>query len=265
MFFCLFVDQNGMLAQKLSHMGPPPAILTQHQHQQNHHHLSINPASPISGMNFELTWLKTGTFFALFHTLVCTVGCIAMNMEEWERASVAFESVIKHSPMNLTAYYLLAASLHQQQQFVQAIEVYHRLLGLLQSTYGNNPDFTMLKGEIWSSIGHCALLLDDLPRSFSAFQQSLQLMGSPKDPSIWFAIGLLYDRYGAEELAREAFLITLRFEQNSRKPDAPPTNREREIYYRLGLIYKSLKKWNLAHEVFPFWSFCMIYYMCVFV
>lgn len=172
-----------------------------------------------------------------------------MGMEDWDRAVVAFESVIKHAPTNLTAYYLLAAALHQQQQFVQAMEVYHRLLGLIQTAYGNNPDLASLKGEIWSSIGHCALLLDDLARSFSAFQQALQLMGSPKDPSIWFAIGLLYDRYGAEELAREAFLITLRYERNNRAPDAPPSAREREIYFRLGLIYKSLKKWELAYEV----------------
>jgi general transcriptional corepressor CYC8 len=169
-------------------------------------------------------------------------------MEDYDRAVICFESVLKNNPSSLQAHYFLGASLHQQQQFIQAMEVYHRLLSMISGV--NSPEMNILKGEVWASIGHCALLLDDLARSFSAFQQALQILGSPKDPSIWFAIGLLYDRYGADELAREAFLITLRFEHELKKTNSNvPSDRERELYYRLGLIYKNMKNWSLAHEV----------------
>lgn len=175
-----------------------------------------------------------------------------MRMEDWEKAVVCFEAAIKQNHLSISGYYCLAASLHQQHQLVQAIEVYHRLLALLQNSAAANNEQTKLRGEVWASIGHCALLLDDLAKAFSAFQQALQILGSPKDASIWFAIGLLYDRYGADELAREAFLITLKYEQDQQKQGEPISMRQREVYFRLGCIYMNLKRWDLSRECFLF-------------
>jgi len=175
------------------------------------------------------------------------LGNLAAGTEDWDKAVQAFEAAAKHSPGSVPALYGLGAALHRQQQYVQAMEVYQRVLGLI----GGDASSNGLKSEVWASIGHCALLLDDLARAFSAFQQALQILGgAPRDPAIWFAIGLLYDRYGADELAREAFLITLRHEQAARPVEGLPSLREREIYYRLGLIYMNLKKWNLSRECF---------------
>jgi tetratricopeptide (TPR) repeat protein len=177
---------------------------------------------------------------------------LAMRMEDWDKAVACFEAALKQNPLSVSGCYCLAASLHQQLQLVQAIDVYHRLLALLQNSPASNSDQNRLRGEVWASVGHCALLLDDLAKGFSAFQQALQILGSPKDAAIWFAIGLLYDRYGADELAREAFLITLKYEQENQRPGEPISMRQREIYYRLGLIYMNLKRWELSRECFLF-------------
>lgn len=178
------------------------------------------------------------------------LGQVALEMEDFEKASLCFESALKQNNSSIAALYGLASSLQRHQQFVQAMEVYQRLFRLLQSLNSSNE----LKGEVWASIGHCALLLDDLARAFSAFQQALHYLGSPKDASIWFSIGILYDRYGADDLAREAYLITLQHEKALRSSPGVPTMREREIYFRIGLIYMNLKNWNCSQECLEYAS-----------
>ncbi len=231
------------------------------QQQQIHHHqqqqISAAKLYQQSALNSstEQLFLKIGIINAiLILNNICGLGNLALAMEDWDKAIIAFESAIKNNPSSIQGYYFLGSALHQQKQYIQAMEVYHRLLSLLQNI---NPamvkiDLNGIKGEVWASIGHCALLLDDLARAFSSFQQALQISGSPRNSTLWFSIGLLYDRYGADELAREAFLITLRYEREGAAPDRPPTAREREVYYRLGQIYKNLKKWDMALECLEF-------------
>lgn len=84
-------------------------------------------------------------------------------------------------------------------------------------------------GEVWGSLGHCYLMMDDLQKAYTAYQQALYRLPNPKvgrvvlrlrhtltphpqDPKLWYGIGILYDRYGSLEHAEEAFSSVLRME-----------------------------------------------------
>jgi len=71
-------------------------------------------------------------------------------------------------------------------------------------------------GEVWSALGHCYLMQDDLQKAYSAYQQALYLLPNPKeDPKLWYGIGILYDRYGSLDHAEEAFASVLRMDKGA--------------------------------------------------
>lgn len=35
-------------------------------------------------------------------------------------------------------------------------------------------------GEVWGAIGHCFLMMDDLPKAYSAYQKALSNLANPK-------------------------------------------------------------------------------------
>jgi tetratricopeptide (TPR) repeat protein len=88
-------------------------------------------------------------------------------------------------------------------------------------------------GEVWSALGHCYLMQDDLQKAYSAYQQALYLLPNPKvcintfekwcwslmllqeDPKLWYGIGILYDRYGSLDHAEEAFSSVLRMDKGT--------------------------------------------------
>lgn len=96
-------------------------------------------------------------------------------------------------------------------------------------------------GEVWSSLGHCYLMMDDLQQAYSAYQQALYHLPDPKEPKLWYGIGILYDRYGSLEHAEEAFSQVMRME--------PSFEKANEIYFRLGIIYKQQQKFSQSLEV----------------
>ena len=89
--------------------------------------------------------------------------------------------------------------------------------------------------------GHCYLMMDDLQQAYSAYQQALYHLPDPKEPKLWYGIGILYDRYGSLEHAEEAFSQVMRMEPNFEKAN--------EIYFRLGIIYKQQQKFQQSLEV----------------
>jgi tetratricopeptide (TPR) repeat protein len=96
-------------------------------------------------------------------------------------------------------------------------------------------------GDVWSALGHTYLTLGDLPKAHTAFQQALYSLPNPRDPTTWFGIGCLYDRFGSEEHAEEAFLSVLAIDPGSKH--APM------IYYRLGCLYSLRHKYEAALDV----------------
>jgi general transcriptional corepressor CYC8 len=89
---------------------------------------------------------------------------------------------------------------------------------------------------VWGSLGHCYLMMDNLQNAYTAYQQALYHLPNPKDPNLWYGIGILYDRYGSFEHAEEAFTAVLKMD--------PKFEKSNEIYFRLGIMYKQ----QLKHE-----------------
>lgn len=84
-------------------------------------------------------------------------------------------------------------------------------------------------------------MMDNLQEAYQAYQQALYHLQNPKDPKLWYGIGILYDRYGSIEHAEEAFSAVLKMDPNFEKAN--------EIYFRLGIIYKQQQKYDLSLQV----------------
>ena len=130
---------------------------------------------------------------------------------------------------------------------MQAIEFFQRALDVRQEN-----------GEVWSALGHCYLMQDDLQKAYAAYQQALYHLPNPKDPKLWYGIGILYDRYGSLDNAEEAFASVLRMD--ARESDPPRDlcclthshsdfEKAEEILFRLGIIYKQQQKYPESLDV----------------
>lgn len=84
-------------------------------------------------------------------------------------------------------------------------------------------------------------MMDDLTKAYTSYQQALYHLRDPKEPKLWYGIGILYDRYGSLDHAEEAFSQVLRMDPNFDKAN--------EIYFRLGIIYKQRQKYTLSLDV----------------
>ena len=87
-------------------------------------------------------------------------------------------------------------------------------------------------------------MLDDLHKAYAAYQQALYHLPNPKDPKLWYGIGILYDRYGSLDHAEEAFTAVIQMD--------PKFEKANEIYFRLGIIYKQERKFSHSLECFNF-------------
>ena len=84
-------------------------------------------------------------------------------------------------------------------------------------------------------------MIDGLQEAYDAYQQALHHLQNPKDPKLWYGIGILYDRYGSLEHAEEAFSAVMRMD--------PQFEKSNEIYFRLGIIYKQQRKFDPSLQV----------------
>jgi glucose repression mediator protein len=87
-------------------------------------------------------------------------------------------------------------------------------------------------------------MTENLQKAYDAYQQALVNLRDPKDPMLWYGIGILYDRYGSYDYAEEAFSQVMNIQ-----PDFEKAN---EIYFRLGIIYKQQNKWNQSLDCFKY-------------
>ena len=165
----------------------------------------------------ESTWLR--------------MGALAETTGNTEQALRCYHAALRQNP-NSTKALSQAAGLHRaREENKEAAELYQRLL---QQEPRN--------GETWGALGHCALLLGELQQAYQAYQQALLCLNNPKDPQLWYGIGILYERYGSFENAEEAFGAVLNM--------APNFEKRSEVYYRLGTIYKAQGKAQDALDCF---------------
>lgn len=161
------------------------------------------------------------------------MGAVSEVMNDIDKALYSYENVLRHNPYNVKALSQIANFSRARDQFPKAVEYYQRILAI----ENNN-------GEIWGAIGHCYLMMDDLQKAYTAYQQALYHLPNPKDPNLWYGIGILYDRYGSFEHAEEAFTAVLKMDQKFEKAN--------EIYFRLGIIYKQQQKYEQSLECFRY-------------
>ncbi|KAJ3006261.1 hypothetical protein HKX48_000210 [Thoreauomyces humboldtii] len=161
------------------------------------------------------------------------VGSVAETMGEHDRALHAYEEALRHNPNSIKALTQAAALCRQREQFSKAVDYFQQILNIDQTN-----------GEIWGALGHCFLMMDDLQRAYTAYQQALYHLPNPKEPKLWYGIGILYDRYGSYEHAEEAFAAVIRME--------PKFEKANEIYFRLGIIYKQAGKYDTSLSCFKY-------------
>ncbi|KAG1224420.1 hypothetical protein G6F68_020116 [Rhizopus microsporus] len=87
-------------------------------------------------------------------------------------------------------------------------------------------------------------MMENLQEAYQAYQQALYHLQNPKDPKLWYGIGILYDRYGSIEHAEEAFSAVMKMDSQFEKAS--------EIYFRLGIIYKQQQKYDLSLQCFRY-------------
>lgn len=87
-------------------------------------------------------------------------------------------------------------------------------------------------------------MMDNLQEAYTAYQQALYHLQDPKEPKLWYGIGILYDRYGSLEHAEEAFSQVMTME--------PRFEKANEIYFRLGIIYKQQQKFAQSLDCFKY-------------
>ncbi|KAL9037413.1 MAG: hypothetical protein Q9180_003729 [Flavoplaca navasiana] len=161
------------------------------------------------------------------------IGSASELMGDLDGALNAYERALQHNFQSITAMNAISCILRTKENFPRAVEYLQGILKLDQ----NN-------GEVWGSLGHCYLMMEDLQQAYAAYQQALYHLRDPKEPKLWYGIGILYDRYGSLEHAEEAFSQVMRMQ-----PDFEKAN---EIYFRLGIIYKQQQKYNQSLECFKY-------------
>ncbi|KIY63249.1 TPR-like protein [Cylindrobasidium torrendii FP15055 ss-10] len=162
------------------------------------------------------------------------IGRIAEQMGDLEHALSAYENALRHNPNSLSGLTQVAGIARIKENYPKAVEYFQRVLDS-----PNQED----NGEVWSALGHCFLMQDDLQKAYSAYQQALYLLPNPKeDPKLWYGIGILYDRYGSLDHAEEAFSSVLRMDSDFDKAN--------EILFRLGIIYKQQTKYDESLKCF---------------
>ncbi|KAI9770700.1 MAG: glucose repression mediator protein [Geoglossum simile] len=161
------------------------------------------------------------------------IGSLTELMGDLDGAVYAYEQALRHNQWSVPAMNAISCILRTKEQFPKAVEYLQNILNL----DGTN-------GEVWGSLGHCFLMMDDLQKAYEAYQQALYHLRDPKEPKLWYGIGILYDRYGSLDHAEEAFSQVMRMEPHFEKAN--------EIYFRLGIIYKQQQKYHQSLDCFKY-------------
>ena len=149
---------------------------------------------------------------------------------DFENAFSSYQQALRHNNWSIPVLSAISCTLRTQEKYPEAMEYLRKILNVEPAN-----------GEVWGNLGHCQLMMDNLQDAYGAYQQALYYLPDPKEPKLWYGIGILYDRYGSLEHAEEAFSQVMRMQ-----PDFEKAN---EIYFRLGIIYKQQQKFTQSLEV----------------
>ncbi|PXF42301.1 General transcriptional corepressor trfA [Gracilariopsis chorda] len=159
------------------------------------------------------------------------IGVLQSTMHDREKALSAFERVLAVNPNNVRAMTQAGAVLAKKECYNEAV-IY------LQRAIATDPSC----GEAWAVLAHCYVMTDELQKAYQAYKSALANLPNPRDPNLWYGIGLLYDRYGSLEHALEAFLAVLSL--------TPDFERADEVCFCIGIIYKEQQRFDDALQYF---------------
>ncbi|KAJ6135562.1 hypothetical protein N7512_000722 [Penicillium capsulatum] len=219
----------------MSHTQPSPTtgVAPHHAHMaaqaQVNGHIQAIPAPPPKGAPMTTAQKIT----ALNEQVWLQIGSLTELMGDLDGSMNAYEQALRHNSWSVPAMNAISCILRTKEQFPKAIEY-------LQSILKMDPG----SGESWGALGHCHLMMDNLQEAYTSYQQALYHLRDPKEPKLWYGIGILYDRYGSLDHAEEAFSQVMRM--------APDFDKANEIYFRLGIIYKQQQKYNQSLECFKY-------------
>ncbi|WEW57055.1 glucose repression mediator protein [Emydomyces testavorans] len=197
-------------------------------HPQVNGHMPIQP-QPQGGPPLT-TWQK---ILQVNEAIWLQLGNLCEMMGNLDGALDAYQHALRHNQYSVPAMSAVSCIYRTKEEFPKAIEFLQNILKI-------DPQ----SGESWSSLGHCYLMIDNLQDAYSAYQNALYHLRDPKEPKLWYGIGILYDRYGSLDHAEEAFSQVMRMQ-----PDFEKAN---EIYFRLGIIYKQQQKFHQSLECFRY-------------
>jgi len=83
------------------------------------------------------------------------------SMMRSDKAMPAYEAALWHNPFSAGAFAGQAGLHKEKEQYSKTVEAYTRSLQL----DSNN-------GRVWSELGHCHLLMDDMQKAYTAYQQA---------------------------------------------------------------------------------------------
>mmetsp|Transcript_35121 Transcript_35121/g.139375 ORF Transcript_35121/g.139375 Transcript_35121/m.139375 type:complete len:1439 (-) Transcript_35121:2518-6834(-) len=159
------------------------------------------------------------------------IGALRLALDDKDGALEAYETVLGYSPRNVVAMTQAGALLVKREQYARAAPY-------LTQALEADPKY----GEAWGVLAHCYVMTHELDNAYEAYKNALNLLSNPRDPNLWYGIGLLYDRYGSLDYALEALLAVLAI--------APDFDRVDEVCFCIGIIFKERKEYDKALEYF---------------
>ncbi|KAI0025109.1 hypothetical protein F4780DRAFT_722274 [Xylariomycetidae sp. FL0641] len=204
---------------------PSPQMAMQMQHH--------GPPGPPPGPAQNGQWIPSRQIIAVNEALWLQIGSYSELLGQFEEAMFAYERALSANPKSIQAMNAISLILRTQENFSKAVEYLQAILKIDESN-----------GEVWGSLGHCYLMMDDLQQAYAAYQEAISRLPNPKEPKLWYGIGILYDRYGSLDHAEEAFSQVMQMQ-----PDFEKAN---EIYFRLGIIYKQQSHFSSSLECFKY-------------
>jgi glucose repression mediator protein len=185
----------------------------------------------------------------------------------------AHQAAIRNNPHSVPS---LKACAHIYRKD-ETREGYMRAVEFLQRALNVEPN----DGDSWGWLGYCYLMVDDVQKAFTAYQQALYLIPSPQDPYLWYGLGILYERYNSYDQADEYFnsgkqlrthsyttrpprcrvhLPLQELQARVASPDgvlflraalrhSQDFEKKDDIQYRLGIIHKQQKKYDASLQV----------------
>lgn len=90
-------------------------------------------------------------------------------MGESDGAMQSYERALRFNHNSVPAMMAISSILRSRDSFPAAVDYLRHIIRIESEN-----------GEVWASLGHCYLMMDDLQQAYSAYQQALYHLRNPK-------------------------------------------------------------------------------------